>query len=161
MLTAFVPREVEIVELAAVVVADQSCHPLEVLWLELDDRRCAEAVGLLAARDERLREHAADRLAAVEPQMARTHLQAEQVFRPRSSQPLEVDRQYSLTELLSDHRHGPRLQRHAGRCGHVNHREAFATGGTEPAIRTPRHRLDGCLAPKRAAAAIPQGPTAQ
>src|SRR5688572_2450451 len=35
MLTAFVARDVEIMKLAAVVVADQSCHLLEVLWLEL------------------------------------------------------------------------------------------------------------------------------
>ena len=66
-----VMRDVEVVELRAVVVADEPRHLLEVLRLELDDRRRAEAVRLLPPRDERLAELAADRLATVETQVTR------------------------------------------------------------------------------------------
>ena len=55
-----VMRDVEIVELRAVVVADESGHLLEVLRLELDDGAGAVAVRLLASRDECLAELAAD-----------------------------------------------------------------------------------------------------
>ena len=65
-----VVRDVEVVELGAVVVADQARHLLEVLGLEVHHGRGAEAVRLLAPRDQRLAEQAADRLAAVEAQVA-------------------------------------------------------------------------------------------
>ena len=64
-------RDVEVVELRAVVVADESRHLLEVPRLDVDDRRGAVAVRLLAPRDERLAELAADGLAAEQTQMAR------------------------------------------------------------------------------------------
>ena len=47
-----VVREVEVVELGAVVVADQPGQLLEMFRLEFDDRGRAEAMRLLAARDE-------------------------------------------------------------------------------------------------------------
>ena len=62
---------VQVVELGAVVVADQAGRLLEMRGLELHDRRRAEAMRLLPPRDERLREQAADGLAAEEAQMAR------------------------------------------------------------------------------------------
>ena len=70
MPAAVVARQVEVVELGAVVVADEAGHLLEVLRLELHERRRAEAVGLLTPRHERLREQAPDRLAPVEAQVA-------------------------------------------------------------------------------------------
>ena len=47
-----VVREVEVMELGAVVVADQPGQLLEMFRLELDDRGGAEAMGLLAPRDQ-------------------------------------------------------------------------------------------------------------
>ena len=71
---ALVVRDVEIVELRAVVVADESRHLLEVPWLDVDDCRGAVAMRLLPSRDERLAKLAADGLATEEPQMAGTAL---------------------------------------------------------------------------------------
>ena len=47
-----VARDVEVMELRAVVVADEAGDLLEMLRLEFDDRGGAEAMRLLAARDE-------------------------------------------------------------------------------------------------------------
>ena len=72
-----VVRDVEVVQLGAVVVADESRHLLEMLRLELDDGGGAEAVRLLAARDQRMAEQAAHRFEAVEAQESRTCREAE------------------------------------------------------------------------------------
>ena len=48
----FVVRDVEVMELCAVVIADQAGHLLKMFRLELDDRRRAVAMRLLTARDE-------------------------------------------------------------------------------------------------------------
>ena len=63
----------------AVVVADQPGHLLEVLAARTPRRRGAEAVRLLPPRDQRLAEQAADRLAAVQAQVAGPRGQAEQL----------------------------------------------------------------------------------
>ena len=60
-----VVRDVEVVKLAAVVIADQAGHLLEAVRLELHHGLGAEAVRLLAPRDQRLPEKAAQRFAAV------------------------------------------------------------------------------------------------
>ena len=60
-----VRRDVQVVELGAVVVTDQARHMLEMPRLELDSRRCAVAVRLLPPRDERLPERAAHRFASI------------------------------------------------------------------------------------------------
>ena len=57
--------DVQVVELARVVVADESGHLLKVLGLELDEVDGGVAVRLLPPCDQRLPEQAADRLAAV------------------------------------------------------------------------------------------------
>ena len=68
---ALVMRDVEIVELRAVVVADETRHLLEMSRLDLDHRGGAETVGLLPPRDERLAKLAADGLSTVESQVTR------------------------------------------------------------------------------------------
>ncbi len=68
---ALVVRDVEIVELRAVVVADETRHLLKMSRLDLDHRAGAETVRLLAPRDERLAKLAADRLSTVEAQVTR------------------------------------------------------------------------------------------
>ena len=65
-----VARDVEVVELGAVVVADETGHLLKVLRLEFHDRGGAVAMRLLTAGDQRLLEEAADRLAAVKTEVA-------------------------------------------------------------------------------------------
>ena len=101
-----VVRDVAVVELGAVVVADQPGHLLEVLGLELDDGRRAVAMRLLPPRDERLAEQAADRLAAEEAQMAGRAREAEELLRPRRAQPLEVDGQLRTIEVSRRRRGG-------------------------------------------------------
>src|SRR5579864_6376308 len=60
----FLPRDVEIVELRTVIVADQAGQMLEMLRFELDDGRFAEAMRLLPPRDQRLPEETANCLSA-------------------------------------------------------------------------------------------------
>jgi hypothetical protein len=76
-----VVREVEVVELGAVVVADQPGELLEMLGLELDDRRGAEAMGLLAAGDEGLPVQAAQRFASEQSQKTGPRGEAEDFLR--------------------------------------------------------------------------------
>ena len=91
-----VVRDVEVMKLRAVVVADEPGHLLKMFRLEFNDRGGAEAMRLLPARDERLPEQAADRFAAKEPQIAGARGEAENFLRPRRAQPLEIDRQLRL-----------------------------------------------------------------
>src|ERR1035437_1788150 len=58
-------RDVEVVKLAAAVIADQAGHLLEAVGLELHHGRGGEAVRLLAAGNQGLAEEATQRLAAV------------------------------------------------------------------------------------------------
>ena len=97
----FVVRKMEIMELRAVVVADEPRSLLEMLRLEFDDRGRAETMRLLTPGDERLRERAAERFAAKETQAARPRREAEDLLRPRRPQPLEVDRQLRRVEILA------------------------------------------------------------
>ena len=55
--------------------------------------RGGDVVAELAACDERLAEQAAERLAAVEPEVTGTRGEAEQLVGVGRAQPLEVDRQ--------------------------------------------------------------------
>ena len=97
-----VVRDVEVMKLRAVVVADEPSHLLEMLRLDLDDRRGAETVRLLTARDECLTKLAANRFAAVETQVTRTRCQAEELVRPRRSKPLKRERQRGVVEVIAD-----------------------------------------------------------
>ena len=120
MLAAVVARDVEVVELGAVVVADQAGHLLEVFRFELHDRRRAEAMRLLPPRDERLREQAADGLAAVEAQVAGPRAEAEHLVRPRRAQPLKVNRQLSASKSSRTGAEWLRLRRQTRRRRHVH-----------------------------------------
>src|ERR1051325_6148146 len=83
MFAAFlVARDVEVVELGAVVVAHETGHLLEVLRFELHDRRRAVAMRLLTTGDERLPEEAADCLATVKAEVPLPLAEAEQLVRP-------------------------------------------------------------------------------
>src|SRR6185436_17724412 len=101
---ALVTRDVEVVELGAVVVADQAGHLLEMVRFALDDRRRAEAMRLLPPRDQRLLEEAADGLPTVEAQMSRPRPETEQVVGRRPAQPLKCDRKRLVVELLANRR---------------------------------------------------------
>src|SRR5205809_750129 len=73
-----VVRHVAVMELGAVVVADEAGELLEVLGLELEARRGGAPMRLLSPRDNRLLEQTPHRLAAVETQMAGARRQAPQ-----------------------------------------------------------------------------------
>ena len=62
-----------------------------MLGLELDERRRAGAMRLLAARNKGLPEQTANRLAPEEPQESGTRGEAEEFLRPGRAQPLEID----------------------------------------------------------------------
>src|ERR1039458_2167194 len=94
-------RNREVVVFAAVVIADQAGHLLEPIRLEVDDGSGAEAVRLLAPGDQGLEKQAAQRFTAVQPQVAGTFGQAEEVRRPRRAQPLEVQRKLRRVEALA------------------------------------------------------------
>ena len=125
MLAGLVARDVAVVELRAVVVADEAGHLLKVLGLELNGRRRAEAVRLLAARDERLFEEASNRLAPVETQMARTRAQAEEFVGQGRSKPLKIDWQDLPVELLADGSRRRRLQGQTLRRRHLHRSECL------------------------------------
>src|SRR5581483_10595415 len=93
--------DVEVVELAAVVIADESGHLLEAVGVEVDHGGGAVAVRLLSARHERLAEEAADGLAAVEAQVPGTLGEAEELLGVRRAEPLEVERQSGAVEILA------------------------------------------------------------
>ena len=100
----FVVRDVEVVEFGGIVVADEAGGLLVVLRLELDRRRGAVAVGLLAAGDEGLTEGAADRLATVEAQVAGAGREAEQLVWIRRAEPLEGEGEFrgGVGEMFAD-----------------------------------------------------------
>ncbi len=103
MLTELVvPRDVQVVELGAVVVADESCRLLEVPRLELHRRDGGVTMRLLSARHEALPEQAADGLAAEQPQVPGTRGKAEQLLRIWRAQPLEIDGQLRAVEVVTD-----------------------------------------------------------
>ena len=89
----FVVRDEKVMKLGAVIIADQAGALLKVLWFELHNGARGEAMRLLTARHQRLPEQAADRFPAVEPQETWTGRDAEDFFRPWSTQPLELDRE--------------------------------------------------------------------
>jgi hypothetical protein len=66
-----VAREVEVVELGAVVITDEAGHLLEMLGLELDHGGGAVAEGLLPPGDEGLFERAPDGFPTEKPEMPR------------------------------------------------------------------------------------------
>ena len=158
-----VVRDVEVVELRAVVVADEPGRLLEVLGLELHDGRRAEAVRLLAPRDQRLAEQAADRLAAVQPQVPGPRGQAEELLGLRRAQPLEVDRAAARASKSSRTRRRSETGA-AGRSGAGDLERAAVPA--RPAVRSQPSSpqtivLDRGLAAERAAAAVAQRPAAQ
>src|SRR5262245_8760726 len=141
-------------ELAAVVVADETGHLLEVRRLELHAGRGAETRRLLTTRDECLREEAADRLAAVDTQVPLSRAQAEQLLRSWRSQPLKRDREGVRVEVVSLGRIRRGLGTQTLGRGHLQHRDTFPIPRAQPAVLAPCHRLNRCLASERAAAAI-------
>src|SRR4029453_10199591 len=96
-----VVRDVQVVELGAVVVTRQSSHLLEGFGLEFHDRRDAGAGRLLPTATQRLTELTADRFPAEQPEMSRPRGQTEQLVGPWRSQPLEIDRELGSVEILA------------------------------------------------------------
>src|SRR5512143_728377 len=94
-------RNVQIVELAAVVVADQAGHLLVTVGFELHDGLGVIAVRLLSPGHERLPEMAAQRFAAVKAEKAGASGEAKQLFRPRGAQPLKIQRKSRTFEVLA------------------------------------------------------------
>ena len=91
---SFIVRQVDVMEFRAVVVTDEAGHLLKMLGLEFNDRGGADAMGLLAARDEGLLERGAKRLAAEETQKTGPRGDTENFLGPWRAQPLEIDRQF-------------------------------------------------------------------
>ena len=79
-------------ELRAAVVARQPRQLLEMFGFEFHDRDRAKAMRLLPPRDQRLPEQAADGFPPEQPQVTGTRCKAEDLFRPRRAQPLEINR---------------------------------------------------------------------
>ncbi|MEJ1970336.1 MAG: hypothetical protein WDN03_17165 [Rhizomicrobium sp.] len=152
--------DVQIVEFRAAVVADQARRLLVVRRRDVEPRRCGVAEILLPPRHQRLLEHAADALAAVEAQVPRPRRQAEQPVGIRRAQPLKVDRQLRRIELGARRRRRKGMRWQGGRR-RLDLRHRVVAGGAQPAIGAPHHRLDRGLAPQHAAAAIAQRPAAQ
>src|SRR5687768_6633045 len=94
-------REVEVMEFRAVVVTNEAGELLEMFGLELNDGGRAEAMGLLASRDERLAEETAERFASVETQETGPRSEAEDFLRPWRAQPLEVDGEQCGVEVFA------------------------------------------------------------
>ena len=94
--------DVEIMEFGAVVIADQPRRLLEMGRVEVHPRGRRIAEGLLAARDQRLGEQAADRLAAEQAQDGRAApARLKIVLGLGRAQPLEVDRQLRAVEVVA------------------------------------------------------------
>src|ERR1043166_1192587 len=87
----FVVRKVKVMELGAVVVADEAGELLKIFRLELDHRRDADAMRLLSSSYQRLSEQAAHRFPAMESKVTGTGGEAENFLRPRRAQPLEIN----------------------------------------------------------------------
>ena len=145
-----VPRDGERVELVAVVVGDEASALLKVLRreFELGFRPVGEM--LLPARDERLFEPRAERLAAEEPQPARARIEREDALRLWRSRPLEINRQVALVKgvALSGRRRRP------GRCerrGDLQRGNLSALFQIEPVVVAPDAFLDRGLASERRA----------
>ena len=155
-----VVADVQIVQLGAIVVADQPSGLLEVLRLEVQHGGGRVAVRLLATGDQRLGEHAAQALAAMETQGSRLGAEAEDLFGIGRPQPLEVDGQLGLVEVRAHRRGGPGLFGQVRR-GRLQRRVSGAVQGARPAVLAPDQLLDRRLAPQGAAAAIGQRATTE
>ncbi len=97
----FVVRDAEIMELSRIVVAGQAGQLLKVFGFEINDGGGGVAMRLLTAGNERLAKEAADGFAAVEPQVAGPRGEAEDFFRMRSTEPLEIDWQLRGIEIFA------------------------------------------------------------
>lgn len=149
----FVVRDVEIVELETVVVADESGELLEVLRLEIDERFGGVAVGLLAAGDERLFEEAADGFASEETKVAGAGGEREELFGEGRAQPLEIDGEFGSVEILARRLGGKRVRREIGR-GCIESWDTLAVQGAQPVVGAPDHFLNSGFATEGAAAAV-------
>ena len=136
--TRLVVRDVQVVELGAVVVADEAAAAENARGSNSTPVDGAEAVRLLPARDERLAKLAADGLAAVQPQVAGPRGQAEQLLRPRRAQPLEVDRQSVGVEVLAIRRRAETGALAARGAGASSRGSAVAVERAQPAVRPTR-----------------------
>ena len=130
-----VVRDVQVVKLRGVVVADESSGLLEMLRPEINSRGCAERVGLLAPRDERLPKLAADGLAAVQSEITGTRRQAELLVGPWRSKPLKRDRQAPAVEVLSLGIGSKPVDRNPRGARRIRDWNAFTVHGAKPAIR--------------------------
>ncbi len=156
-----VVADMEIMELGAVVISDQPRRLLEMLGREVHRARCRIAEILLAPRDQRLGEQAADRLAAEQAEMAGARGQAEDRDRARGCGAIAGR---SGVRRRRNRRRRFGLARWRGRNikrRRFEHRHAAAVFGVEPAILAPAHRLDRGLAAQHAAAAIGQRTAAE
>ena len=117
---------------------------------------------LLPARDERLPELAANRLAPIEPQEPRSRGQAEDARRASGdAKPLELDRQRRAIEVRSRAGAGKRLRPAApAPASRATASPSPASVRSQPSL-APRHPLDRGFASERAAAAVRQGTAAE
>src|ERR1043166_5332653 len=151
----FIVREVEVMELGAVVIADEAGELLEMLRLKLDDGRRAVAMGLLTTRDQRLTEEAAKRLPTEEAEKSWAGREAEDLVRPRRAEPLEVDWQLGRVEIFTHERRRKLMHRQSWRW-RLESGNTFPIESAKPIILVPNHFLNRRLAAECATAAIPQ-----
>src|SRR5258708_39669638 len=100
---------------------------------------------LLPPCDEGLSKNAARRLAPEQAQVAGPRRQAEQLLRPRRTQPLKLDRQRRIVEIFAGRRRRKGGLRQL-RSGSFALREGVAVLGVQPVVRAPRQALNGRLA---------------
>ena len=108
---AFVVSQVEIVELAAVVVTNEPCHLLIVFRFKLHDCLSSDTMRLLTPGHEGLSKRAADRVAAKEAKVSRAFNQAEDLTGPRRAQPLKLHGQLLRVEVFTNRRRRKTLLR--------------------------------------------------
>src|SRR5690606_19536141 len=97
---ARVMRDGKKMELVTIVVVDEAGGLLERFGLIVEPRLGAEGKHVLPPCDERLFIPAPDRLAAEQPQEARTFAEREQALPVGRAQPLEFERQLSVVEIV-------------------------------------------------------------
>ena len=114
-------------ELVPVVVEGQACRLLEGVGREIEHRLGAERKMLLPARDQRLFEKAADRLAANETQMARPRGQREDALRDTACAATGSRAAGRLRRSR-----GGRLRAFAGACAPAG--ASTSTSGTNPPL---------------------------
>src|SRR5579863_2326697 len=157
----FVPADRKAVELGAVVVGRQARGLLEGMRMEVEFGLGAIDEMLLPARDQRLLEPGADRLARVEAQPAGSGGEGKDALRMRGPQPLEIKRQAPIRRERIGLAGGTRLNRRRERRQDVDHGNLAPLGEIEPAVLAPRTFLDCGLPSERRAPEALERPRAE